>query len=72
MKENLLSQYDGSKEIVNSILEIVLRLIGNIAKDPYEMKYRSLKKTNKVISKNIMENPPCLIFLRAIGFTEDE
>lgn len=36
------------------------------------MKYRNLKKSNKIIFANIYENPPCLEFMKAIGFVEEE
>lgn len=65
-----MTLYNGNAEAVESILKIVLRLVGNVAKDSYEMKYRHLKKSNKLISTNIIENPPCLDFMKSIGFIE--
>lgn len=68
----LTTLHNGNTEAVQPILKIVLRLVGNVARDSYEMKYRHLKKSNKLISTNIIENPPCLDFMKSVGFVETE
>lgn len=43
-----------------------------MVKDPYQLKFRTLKKTNKLIQNNVMQIGPCLQFMKAIGFQEKE
>lgn len=40
----------------------------NIVGDPYEMKFRVLKKSNQKIRELVFDNPPVLVFLKEIGF----
>lgn len=53
-----------------SVIEIIYKLIANIVKDPYEMKFRTLKKSNNLIQKNIIQLEPCFQFMKAIGFQD--
>ena len=48
----------------------MLKIIKNIVSDPYEMKFRKLKKSNNLIKKTIVENSCCVNFIKQIGFEE--
>lgn len=70
LKAKVLQNVYNNKVEARSILEILYKLISNIVKDPYEMKFRSLKKSNNLIQKNIMQQPACLEYMKAIGFQD--
>ena len=53
------------------IFQTLQRIIKNIVNEPYEMKYRVLKKSNSKIRELILDNVPALNFLKEIGFEED-
>lgn len=53
------------------IFETLLKIVQNIIADPYELKFRVLKKANNRIRSVVLENPPVMAFLREIGFEED-
>ena len=50
----------------------MLKIIKNIISDPYELKFRVLKKANARIKEIVLENPPVIKFIKEIGFEEDE
>lgn len=50
----------GNISEVKSITQVIYKIIGNIVKDPYEMKFRVLKKSNNMVQRNIIQHEPSL------------
>lgn len=65
-------KYPWVGEELQKIFETVLKIVKNIIADPYELKFRVLKKSNAKIKEIIMDNPPVVKFLKEIGFEEDQ
>jgi len=47
------------------------KIIHNIILDPYEVKFRTLKKSNNMVQRIIVNNPSVFKFLALFGFEED-
>jgi hypothetical protein len=67
-----LLKYPWVGEELQKIFETVLKIVKNIIADPYELKFRVLKKSNAKIREIIMDNAPVVKFLKEIGFEEDQ
>ena len=72
VEEELMKKYPYVGPELLKVLETLQRIIHNIVQDPYEMKFRVLKKSNAKIRELILDNEPALKFLKTIGFEEDE
>lgn len=68
----LLSQENENEERVGEILAVMGKIVSNIANNSYEIKYKTLKKSNKMINQTVYKNPPCLLFLNSVGFMETD
>lgn len=53
------------------VYSILLKVVGNLAQNPQEQKFRSLKTTNKAIKEKILDVPGGKDFLLAVGFEEE-
>ena len=65
-------QFGNNLEQIKCIFQTLHKIIHNITTDPYEMKFRNLKKTNAMVQKTILVNIQVLKFLKLFGFEEDE
>jgi hypothetical protein len=72
LEDELLKKYPWVGEDLLKIFETLLKVIKNIIADPYELKFRVLKKGNSKIKELFLSNPPVVKFLKEIGFEEDE
>ena len=52
------------------ICSVLEKIHENLAKDPYEMKYKTLKKSNKTVQNNILIHDSIPEFLKVVGFAE--
>jgi len=56
LSKDLMTSLQENRFETRSVIEIIYKLIANIVKDPYEMKFRILKKSNNLIQKNIIQH----------------
>lgn len=70
LSSKLLSKMKENKFETRSTIEILFKIIANIVKDPYELKFRTLKKSNTLIQQNVVQHEPCLEFMQDIGFDD--
>ena len=68
LDNQLQSQYKHDLGQVGEIFDKLYKIIHNIIQDPYEMKFRSLKKSNNMVQRIITSNPPVIKFLALFGF----
>ena len=66
----MATKTDGFAAAPPSVLAILLKLASNILSSPDEPKYRTLKRSNKAISK-VLSNPGGAAWLAALGFVGD-
>jgi hypothetical protein len=72
LENDLLVKYPWVGQELARIFETILKVVKNIIADPYELKFRVLKKSNTRIKEVVLGNPPVINFLKEIGFEEDE
>lgn len=58
--------------IMQTSVETLLKIMGNIQGNPGEAKYRQLKTTNKVMSDKVLPAQGAKALLRAVGFEQPE
>jgi hypothetical protein len=68
LDNKLQSRYKQDLSQVGEIFEKLYKIIHNIIQDPYEMKYRTLKKSNNMVQRIITSNAPVGNFLALFGF----
>lgn len=49
---------EGSGQAIQAVLIVLAKILGNVSREPAEMKYRTLKLSNKMIQKGIGEGAP--------------
>ena len=49
---------EGSGQAIQAVLIVLAKILGNVIREPAEMKYRTLKLSNKMIQKRIGEGAP--------------
>ena len=69
--ENLQQQVGNVFDTEQSIVTI-RSLISNIIRDPYDVKFRSINLSNKVIASKVAKYPACIAMLKSIGFTKSD
>lgn len=52
------------------IVKVLQMIIGNIVKDPVELKYQTLKLNNAKIKQHIGSNMECINLMEILGFLE--
>jgi hypothetical protein len=72
LENGLMKKYPWVGPELLGIFETLLKIVQNIVANPYELKFRVLKKANNRIRSVVLDNPPVMAFLREIGFEEDE
>lgn len=71
LQQHLKAQYKSDQSQVGDIFQTLYKIIHNIIMDPYEVKFRTLKKTNNMVQRVIVNNPSVFKFLALFGFQED-
>ena len=72
LEDDMMIKYPWIGQELLRVFEIVQKIIKNIISDPFELKFRVLKKTNPRIQEIVMDNAPVLVFLKEIGFEQDQ
>lgn len=72
LEDDLMVKYPWVGQELIKIFETLQKIIKNILSDPYELKFRVLKKSNTRIRELVLDNLPVATFLKEIGFVEDE
>ena len=52
-------------------LKLLKKVIGNILKDTYDPKFRTLKKEKAPFRRTIFEHPSVMSFMKGIGFVPE-
>ena len=69
--ENLVQQTGNVFDAEQSV--VTLRsLLSNIIRDPYDVKFRTINLSNKVIASKVAKYPACIAILKSIGFVKSE
>ncbi len=68
LERDLKAQYNHDLNQVSDIFQTLYKIIHNIVQDPYEMKFRALKKSNSMVQRVISANPSVIKFLALFGF----
>lgn len=68
LQNDLKSHYKYDPNQVTDIFQTLYKVIHNIVQDPYEIKFRTLKKTNGMIQRIVSNNPSVVKFLALFGF----
>lgn len=68
LEQQLRTQYKGDLGKVGDIFQTLYKIIHNIISDPYEIKFRTLKKSNNMVQRTIQANPSVVKFLALFGF----
>lgn len=72
MEQALMAKFHLLPEALLKVLETLSKIVKNILSDPYELKFRTLKKSNSTIQRMVLDNAPVVAFLKKIGFEESE
>ena len=62
---------DNEPHVIGEAGEILLKLIGNVLRDPHNIKYRSIRLSNPKIEKKLLAATGAFEILFAVGFEED-
>ena len=62
---------DNEPHVIKEAGEILLKLIGNVLRDPHNMKYRSVRLSNPKIESKLLVATGAFEILFAAGFEED-
>ena len=62
---------DNEPHVISEAGEILLKLIGNVLRDPHNIKYRSIRLSNPKIEKKLLAATGAFEILFAVGFEED-
>ena len=68
----LCSQQTSDPNQLKVSISTLLRLLQNISDNPEEAKYRSVKKSNKVIQTKLLNTPGVLELMNLIGFDQQD
>ena len=61
----------GAGVVVKKVLQVLGKILGNIAREPREIKFRVLKLANKTVAEHLVPQPGALVLLAAVGFEND-
>ena len=61
---------DNPPEVTKSAAEILVKLIGNVIRDPSNLKYRSVRLANPIIEANLLVATGAFEILFSVGFEE--
>lgn len=62
---------DNDPHVIKEAGEILLKLIGNVLRDPHNMKYRSVRLSNPKIESKLLVATGAFEILFSVGFEED-
>ena len=61
---------DNPPEVTKSAAEILVKLIGNVIRDPSNLKYRSVRLANPIIESKLLVATGAFEILFSVGFEE--
>ena len=64
----VLALTDNSNEVFKNAVDVLLKLMNNILKDPYSIKYRRIRLSNPKIESMLLGQ--CYISIKIYAFTE--
>ena len=71
LEQEILAECNNNGPEALKIVQTLQKIIANIVKDSYDIKFRTLKKSNARIYEIIYCHPACMKFAKAIGFMPD-
>lgn len=63
---------DNPETVKKEAVEILVKLLSNVVRDPNNIKYRQVKLSNKKIEENLLSAAGAFEVLFSVGFEEDE
>merc|ERR1712008_410427 len=63
---------DNPETVKKEAVEILVKLLSNVVRDPNNIKYRQVKLSNKKVEENLLSAAGAFEVLFSVGFEEDE
>ena len=63
---------DNPEGVKKEALDILVKLLSNVVRDPHNIKYRQIKLSNKKIEENLLAATGAFEVLFSVGFEEDD
>eukprot|EP00644_Phytophthora_capsici_P003934 jgi/Phyca11/505767/fgenesh2_kg.PHYCAscaffold_15_\ len=65
---HLQAHYNG--DVISKAVSLLYKIVSNIISHPADVKFRSIRKANRLFEGQVAKFPECLEFLQALGFED--